>query len=95
MSHPETHTFGCAGDCASCGDRPAAPQHAMTGVRFAASSLLVFLLPLLCAIAPAVILRGSPAKQLVGALAGWAVGAGLAGLVFRLARPRHSGEQEQ
>ena len=77
----------CRSDCPGCGqaERPSGAA-AHSGWRLAGFSALVFLLPLVLAAAGAALAGGRPVWQLVGALAGLAVGVAVARAVLR--RPR-------
>ncbi|MFH0952840.1 MAG: SoxR reducing system RseC family protein [Verrucomicrobiota bacterium] len=81
-----------SGSCEKCivvssVDR-ATEQAGMAGWRLVLSSTLVFLLPLMMAIAGAAVSRKGQAYQLAGALGGFFAGVVLAWVGTRLIRPR-------
>jgi hypothetical protein len=85
---------GCSGQCERC-DIAGPPGHPVddrfAGWRMVVLSSLVFLLPLLTAVAGAAMMRGSANAELGGMIAGFAAGIVAALLLVRLIRPRKTG----
>ncbi len=82
----------CSGQCDRCGLQSVAGdvnhgQHDMAGWRLVWRSGAVFLLPMLAAATGAAVAHGSPARQLAGAIAGFAAGVLVAVVGTRSARP--------
>ncbi len=84
----------CPGPCDKCelagALESAAARQGIAGWRMVMASTLVFLLPLVLAMAGAVLMRqAGETRQLIGAAAGLAAGVAVAVPLMRLIRPKH------
>jgi positive regulator of sigma E activity len=92
MQTPQQKPAECPASCTKCeaileADR-ASRAAGLSGWRLVASTALVFLLPLACAIAGAGLTRGAQSRQVAGTLAGLAAGVILARALAHFIRPR-------
>lgn len=93
MMHPEQSAEGeSSGKCENCivvkSVERSADQAGMGGWRLVLSSTLVFLLPIVLAIAGAAVSRQEQSRQLAGAVGGFVLGIVLALMGMRLIRPQ-------
>jgi hypothetical protein len=91
----EPNTASCAVQCRRCSlaDQCKAPSRGPSGWRLTVSSSAAFLLPLILAAGGACLGGASGARQLVGALAGLAIGVAAGMLVVRLVAGRPAGKE--
>ncbi|NCC52313.1 MAG: hypothetical protein EOM20_14000 [Spartobacteria bacterium] len=85
---------GCGGQCAHCalGDAIGQDETISKGWRLVLPAVGVFLVPLALALTGAVLFRGSPGRQTVGAFGGLMVGLLIAGITGFLMRKGGQGQ---